>query len=190
MKKLISVLFLLTVSVFIAGCNAIQSGVPDLPEDTQETSSDDSVTRVAENIVKKLASQHHEPFSLSDDFIQKHLNMDSFEELKARTKAGIQATQDTADMTEAQFQLWQDITETEMLNQYTVADLEIKEKELTAILNQMAADAEMSMEGFMERYGMDQEQASVFIEKQAKKYVQKTAGEAESELPASQKGQE
>ena len=73
----------------------------DMPDDLEYQAAVE-----AENTVKKLAEQENVPPSLSDDFIQKYLDMSSFEELKQRTLEGIQITNDMANMPSAEISLW------------------------------------------------------------------------------------
>lgn len=168
-RKIVTALLSAMMLTFLTGCDALQPGLKKLA-DTPDT--EDTVTVMAKNTVERLASQKHIPYSLSDDFIQRYLNMQSFDELKARTKAGIAATNSSADMTEAQYRLWQDIIATEQLNQYTVKDLEDKKIELNSIMDKMAADNNQSLEEFLEKYGMSLNDGDEFAQKQAEKYVQ------------------
>lgn len=170
-KRIITILIITLIAVCITGCDALRPGLKDLP-DTSQNESKDTVTVMAVDTVKRLASQKHIPYSLSDDFIQKYLDMNSFEELKLRTKAGIAATNSSADMTESQYQLWKDIIATEQLNQYTVKNLEDKTVELNLIMDDMAAEANQSIDDFLAKYGMTRDGAEDFVKSQAEKYVQ------------------
>ncbi len=104
-----------------------------------------TVTEEAKSAVERMAEQKHVKPKLSDEFISEYLNMDDFDELKRRTKAGIAITNDTADMTKEEFLLWMDIVRSKWFNQYTVTDLEEKKKEFDRIIQEMAEEAGMSI---------------------------------------------
>lgn len=170
MKKSL-IISLMLISAFITGCDAIRPGVEDytLPDEKLYSTTENAE---AKRTVERLAEQEHIKPSLSDDFIQKHLNMESFDELKQRTKAGIAAVNDTADLTESEFQLWKDIIETERLNLYTTDDLEERTREIQTAIQNMASKKAVSLQDFlMQSYHMTPEEADAFMAKQAEKFA-------------------
>lgn len=168
--------FICFILLFLTGCSGFEgfgSGTKKISQKDIEASQKDEITVMAEDTVNKLAREKYIAPSLSSSFMQKYLDMDSFEELKTRTVAGIKATQNTADLTEKEFQLWKDIIKDKQMNQYTVSDLNKKKEELTDILNSMARENNESLLEFVnDNYGMSNEELKSFIEKQAQKYVQ------------------
>ena len=169
MKKMILILTMLMACTSVAGCSNMTTPEYTMPE---KNVSDEEVDAEIESMIDRLIAQEHAPAELSEDFLSSYLNMESFDELRARTIAGMKATQDTADLTESEFKLWQDIIESERLNQYTLDDLETKKAELYSILEGLAAEHKQDLESFLkDNYGMDKEEADSFIEEQAEKYV-------------------
>lgn len=83
--KKIYVLLLTGSIVSITGCSAIQYGTEDLPKSTFQKSTEDT----AKDIVKNKAKEEHQEFELSDEFVSKYLDMDSFEELKSGHRKGL-----------------------------------------------------------------------------------------------------
>lgn len=68
-----------------------------------------SVEQQMEKNVEAKAEEYHVAPELSDDFIQQYLDMDSFEELRERTLEGIWITQDQANMTKDEINLWEQV---------------------------------------------------------------------------------
>lgn len=154
--------------IIFTGCGQLNTNMKEfsMPETTEA-----KIEEEAKNSIERMAAEKHVKPELSDEFISQYLDMNSFEELKQRTKEGIHATQDMAKMTEQEFQLWKDIIDTEMLNQYTTDDLEGKKSELKNILESMAKAKNMELEEMMkESYHMNQEELDSFLEKQAAKF--------------------
>lgn len=168
MPKKILILSMITL-LFLTGCAGLKPGLDTYTmPDKKETAT---VNGEAKSAVERMAAKKHVKAELSDDFVSQYMDMASFAELKARTIAGIKATQDTAAMTEEEFQLWQDIINTKRLNQYTVNDLETKKSELYEILNGMAQEKNMELSGLAEKYGMTEQDLDRFINDQSEKYV-------------------
>ena len=72
-----------------------------------------SVEQQMEKNVEAKAEEYHVAPELSDDFIQQYLDMDSFEELRERTLEGIWITQDQANMTKDEINLWEQVSQAE-----------------------------------------------------------------------------
>lgn len=89
-----------------------------------------SVEQQMEKNVEAKAEEYHVTPELSDDFIQQYLDMDSFEELRERTLEGIWITQDQANMTKDEINLWEQVSQAEGFTQYTSKDFEAKKQEL------------------------------------------------------------
>lgn len=154
--------------IIFTGCGQLNTNMKEfsMPETTEA-----KIEEEAKYSIERMAAEKHVKPELSDEFISQYLDMNSFEELKQRTKEEIHATQDMAKMTEQEFQLWKDIIDTEMLNQYTTDDLEGKKSELKNILESMAKAKNMELEEMMkESYHMNQEELDSFLEKQAAKF--------------------
>lgn len=98
--------------------------------------------------------------------------MNNLKELQQRTLAGIQITNAEADMTKEEISLWKEMIKNEKFTQYTMEDAETKKQELQEILDDLEKDCGVSMEEFLQQYGMTEESVSEFIEKQAQKYEQ------------------
>lgn len=180
MRKWKKTVLFMILTVLLTGCSHLKPGVEDytMPEKT------DAVQKEAESIIDRLAKQKHVAPELSDDFVSKYLDLNSFEELKRRTKAGIAATNATADMTEKEFRLWSDIIATKRLNQYTVDDLNAKKEELYHILSTMATEQQTSLEEMMDvDYGMKMEELNAFIQSQAEKYLHDKKTEDNQAIP-------
>lgn len=141
MRKQIMSLFI--TSILLTGCSRLDPGLDSytLPEKNEVH----TVTDEAKSAVERMAEQKHVKPELSDDFISQYLNMEDFDELKRRTKAGIAITNDTADMTKEEILLWTDIVRSKWFNQYTVTDLEVKKKEFDLIVQELAEEADMSI---------------------------------------------
>ena len=114
--KKIYVLLLTGSIVSITGCSAIQYGTEDLPKPTYQKSTEDT----AKDIVKNKAKEEHQEFELSDEFVSKYLDMDSFEELKKRTQEGIAATSNESNMTKQEILLWRDMIKKKLAIFYMV----------------------------------------------------------------------
>lgn len=175
--------FLIGVCLMLAGCGHLEPGLKEfeIPEDYVRAAAVE-----AENTVEKMAKEEHVPPSLSDDFMQRYLDMSSFDELKQRTLDGIQITNDTADMTEGEIALWEQIVKDAAFNQYTTTDLERRKQELIGILDSLAARQSMTTEEFLKNgdFGIDLKQATEFLDRQAEKYaIDFAAGKASSKLP-------
>lgn len=165
------VAFLVIMVLFLTGCDALKPGVESytLPD---ETLYDTTVESEAKRIVERLAEQEHVKPSLSDEFIKRYLDMDSFDELKQRTRNGIAAVNNTADMTESEFQLWKDIIETERLNMYTTDDLEAKKQEIQGIMESIAYEKGQELKDFLlESYKLTPDETESFISSQAEKFI-------------------
>lgn len=169
MKKKPVIAFMMA-TMLLCGCSALKPGLTryTMPEEKQTTTVDTEV----KSAVERMAAEKHVAPKLTDDFVSKYMDMDSFNELKVRTAAGIAATQDTAAMTEEEYQLWKDIIATKELNQYTVDDLEKKTTELNKILGDLAESEGLSISELSEKYGMTEEELNQFVNEQAEKYVE------------------
>lgn len=174
MRKQIMSLFI--TSILLTGCSRLDRGLDSytLPEKNEVH----TVTDEAKSAVERMAEQKHVKPELSDDFISQYLNMEDFDELKRRTKAGIAITNDTADMTKEEILLWTDIVRSKWFNQYTVTDLEVKKKEFDLIVQELAEEADMSIKDMMKLdYGLGKEEADLFLKKQAEKYIEQGAAD-------------
>lgn len=179
----LSLLSMITL-LFLTGCSGLKPGLDTYTmPDKKETAK---VNGEAKSAIERMAAKKHVKAELSDDFVSQYMDMASFDELKTRTIAGIKATQDTASMTEEEFQLWQDIINTKRLNQYTVNDLETKKSELYEILNGMAQEKNMELSGLAEKYGMTEEDLDRFINDQSEKYVDQNPDTEEDDPRMSQ----
>lgn len=179
MPKKILILSMITL-LFLTGCSGLKPGLDTYTmPDKKETAK---VNGEAKSAIERMAAKKHVKAELSDDFVSQYMDMASFDELKTRTIAGIKATQDTASMTEKEFQLWQDIINTKRLNQYTVNDLETKKSELYEILNGMAQEKNMELSGLAEKYGMTEQDLDRFINDQSEKYVDQKAHQNTKQL--------
>ena len=167
--KKIYVLLLTGSIVSITGCSAIQYGTEDLPKPTYQKSTEDT----AKDIVKNKAKEEHQEFELSDEFVSKYLDMDSFEELKKRTQEGIAATSNESNMTKQEILLWRDMIKKKLAMQYTTDNYEQKKKELENSLDEMAEEHQMNRKDFYEKYyGMTEEDTEAFVKKQAEKLTE------------------
>lgn len=167
--KKIYVLLLTSSIVSITGCSAIQYGTEDLPKPTYQKSTEDT----AKDIVKSKAEEEHQEFELSDEFVSKYLDMDSFEELKKRTQEGIAATSNEAGMTKQEILLWRDLIKKKLAMQYTTDNYDQKKKELEDSLDQMAEEHQMNRKDFYEKYyDMTEEDTEAFVKKQAEKLTE------------------
>lgn len=156
------------ICMFLSGCGQLN---PNMTEFSMPETTEAQIEQEVKNSIERMAAEKHVKPELSDEFISQYLDMNSFEELKQRTKEGIHATQDVAEMTEQEFQLWKDIIDTEMLNQYTTDDLEKKKFELKNILESMAKAKNMELEEMIKKsYHMNQDELDSFLEKQAAKF--------------------
>ena len=156
--KKIYVLLLTGSIVSITGCSAIQYGTEDLPKPTYQ---------------KSTAEEEHQEFELSDEFVSKYLDMDSFEELKKRTQEGIAATSNEAGMTKQEILLWRDLIKKKLAMQYTTDNYDQKKKELEDSLDQMAEEHQMNRKDFYEKYyDMTEEDTEAFVKKQAEKLTE------------------
>lgn len=183
MPKKILILSMITL-LFLTGCSGLKPGLDTYTmPDKKETAK---VNGEAKSAIERMAAKKHVKAELSDDFVSQYMDMSSFDELKTRTIAGIKATQDTASMTEEEFQLWQDIINTKRLNQYTVNDLETKKSELYEILNGMAQEKNMELSGLAEKYGMTEQDLDRFINDQSEKYVDQNPDTDENDPRMSQ----
>lgn len=164
------VLLLVMTTIALCGCSNLKPGLTryTMPEETQTVPVDTE----AKSAIERMAAEKHVAPELSDDFVSQYMDMTSFNELKLRTAAGIKVTQDTAAMTEEEYQLWKDIIDTQELNQYTVDDLEKKEAELNKILEDMATEQGLSISSLAEKYGMTEDELNQFVNDQAEKYVE------------------
>lgn len=174
MRKQIMSLFI--TSILLTGCSRLDPGLDSytLPEKNEVH----TVTDEAKSAVERMAEQKHVKPELSDDFISQYLNMEDFDELKRRTKAGIAITNDTADMTKEEILLWTDIVRSKWFNQYTVTDLEVKKKEFDLIVQELAEEADMSIKDMMKLdYGLGKEEEDLFLKKQAEKYIEQGAAD-------------
>ena len=127
----------------------------------------------AKDIVKSKAEEEHQEFELSDEFVSKYLDMDSFEELKKRTQEGIAATSNEAGMTKQEILLWRDLIKKKLAMQYTTDNYDQKKKELEDSLDQMAEEHQMNRKDFYEKYyDMTEEDTEAFVKKQAEKLTE------------------
>ena len=171
------VLLLVMTTIALCGCSNLKPGLTryTMPEETQTVPVDTE----AKSAIERMAAEKHEAPELSHDFVSQYMDMASFNELKLRTAAGIKVTQDTAAMTEEEYQLWKDIIDTQELNQYTVDDLEKKEAELNKILEDMATEQGLSISSLAEKYGMTEDELNQFVNDQAEKYVEEDVEDTE-----------
>lgn len=171
------VLLLVMTTIALCGCSNLKPGLTryTMPEETQTVPVDTE----AKSAIERMAAEKHVAPELSDDFVSQYMDMASFNELKLRTAAGIKVTQDTAAMTEEEYQLWKDIIDTQELNQYTVDDLEKKEAELNKILEDMATEQGLSITSLAEKYGMTEDELNQFVNDQAEKYVEEDVEDTE-----------
>lgn len=171
------VLLLVMTTIALCGCSNLKPGLTryTMPEETQTVPVDTE----AKSAIERMAAEKHVAPELSDDFVSKYMDMASFNELKLRTAAGIKVTQDTAAMTEEEYQLWKDIIDTQELNQYTLDDLEKKEAELNKILEDMATEQGLSISSLAEKYGMTEDELNQFVNDQAEKYVEEDVEDTE-----------
>lgn len=139
-----------------------------------------SVEQQMEKNVEAKAEEYHVAPELSDDFIQQYLDMDSFEELRERTLEGIWITQDQANMTKDEINLWEQVSQAEGFMQYTSKDFEAKKQELNMILEDLAAEQQQTIEEYAESYHMSEEEIQQFMEQQAQKYISQEENDAES----------
>ena len=172
--KKIYVLLLTGSIVSITGCSAIQYSTEDLPKSTFQKSTEDT----AKDIVKSKAEEEHQEFELSDEFVSKYLDMDSFEELKKRTQEGIAATSNEAGMTKQEILLWRDLIKKKLAMQYTTDNYDQKKKELEDSLDQMAeynifqTDTSERKDFYEKYYDMTEEDTEAFVKKQAEKLTE------------------
>ena len=131
-----------------------------------------SVEQQMEKNVEAKAEEYHVTPELSDDFI--------FEELRERTLEGIWITQDQANMTKDEINLWEQVSQAEGFTQYTSKDFEAKKQELNMILEDLAAEQQQTIEEFAESYHMSEEEIQQFMEQQAQKYISQEENGAES----------
>lgn len=164
MRKLIMILF--CSCLIFSGCQGMENSPSAIVLPKEET----QVHTVMQRNVERMAEEKHVPATLSDDFCSKYLDMDNMKTLEQRTVDGIAATQSKADMTEQEIQLWNQIIRNKQFTQYTSDDIQRKEAELTSILNNLAAEHEVSLEEYLDSYGMDKDDMEHFVEKQAEKY--------------------
>lgn len=185
-RKKIVILSVIAPILSCTGCGAIQYGTDDLPESsfTYQKNAEDT----AKDIIKNKAQEKHESLELSDEFVSKYLDVDSFEELKKRTQEGIAATSNEAGMTKKEILLWQDLIKKKLAMQYTSPDYETKKDELENSLDQMAADHCMSREKFYKKYyDMTNTDTEAFVEKQAKKLTESSDIISNSEQESGEK---
>ena len=178
-KKIVAVIL---CTVLFAGCEYLDSGLKeyDLPDDYVRMAAVE-----AENTVEKMAQQENVPPSLSDDFMERYLDMSSFEELKQRTLDGIRITNDLSDMSEAEIALWEQIVKSADFNQYTTSDLERRKAELLGILESLAREHDMTTAEFLRNgdLGIDLQSAEDFLERQAEKYASDFEKKREEGIP-------
>lgn len=169
--KHIAIFVLAGAVLSVSGCEPIQYGTEDLPE--SDFSYQKNAKDTAIDIVKNKAQEEHKTFELSDEFISEYLDMDSFDELKKRTKEGIAATSDEAGMTKNEILLWQDLIKKKLAMQYTSTDYNTKKKELENSLDLMAKEHHMSRNEFYQKYyDMSNGDTEEFIKKQAEKLTE------------------
>ena len=129
--------------------------------------------RYSKRYCKSKAEEEHQEFELSDEFVSKYLDMDSFEELKKRTQEGIAATSNEAGMTKQEILLWRDLIKKKLAMQYTTDNYDQKKKELEDSLDQMAEEHQMNRKDFYEKYyDMTEEDTEAFVKKQAEKLTE------------------
>nr|WP_303182491.1 hypothetical protein [Lachnoclostridium phocaeense] len=168
-RKAMVTITLMLMMYMISACG-LKSGLEEykLPDSTENT----PVNEATISVIKRAAEKAHTAPALSDDFVDKYLDIDSMLELEKRVETGLAAANDVADLTEAEFQAWSDIIESKQLNMYTTSDIEQRKSEIYEVLNGFAAKADQSFEEYMKKaYGMDPAEAEAFAKKQAQKFV-------------------
>ena len=103
------IIFILTAVLFssvLCSCN-IQQGLVEYPEREEITES--VLAKAVENEIERAAKEKHVPPELSDDFVSRYIDIGSFDELKRRTRDGIAAAYNMADMTEGEMALWKEL---------------------------------------------------------------------------------
>lgn len=171
MREILIPILIAAAILCLSGCAIQTSTVPEytMPE---QTADDQEVITAVENEVERLAKQYHVAPELSDDFVSTYLDMDSFEELKERTKEGIAVTKDEAGMSKKEILMWQEIIRNKQFTKYTVSDLQKKQNELNEILQSLATEKGQPIEEYVkEHFGMDMEETATFLESQAEKYL-------------------
>lgn len=158
-KKIIAFVVL---STCLTACSMEPASPPAIVVPDQK-----SVEQQMEKNVEAKAEEYHVAPELSDDFIQQYLDMDSFEELRERTLEGIWITQDQANMTKDEINLWEQVSQAEGFTQYTSKDFEAKKQELNMILEDLAAEQQQTIEEYAESYHMSEEEIQQFMEQQA-----------------------
>lgn len=162
---------MMIAAIFLTGCSELKPGLEEYSMPTQAETK--VVDKEAKSAVERMAEKKHVKAELSDDFVSRYMDISTFDELKRRTEEGIRITQNTADMTESEFKLWEDIISSEQMDQYTVSDMEVKKEELNSIIKKMADEKQTSISGLAEKYGMTEDEMDQFLNKQAEKYVEK-----------------
>ena len=164
---ILSAVMLILSASLITGCGSLRPGLVeyDLPDHTMQTGIQEK---------EEVQEESNEEVALSSDFMETYIDMDSFAEQKQRTLDGIRITNDLADMSEGEIQLWAQIIADADYNQYTTDDLERRKAELNAILDSLAASQHMTVEEFLanEDIGMDLPSAREFLDRQAEKFAQ------------------
>lgn len=167
-KKLIT---LFIISLVLCGCSIQQKMPRDLPDSDKKAVYTEKITP-AIDYVNELAKQKHIAPTLSDDFFDKYMDMKDFNRQKVRTLAGFVAVQNTIGLTEAEYQMWNDIIEEADDNLMTSADMEAKEKELEGLLNKAIADNNLSKEEYMKNLGITKTDMEAFLKEMSNRFYQ------------------
>ena len=184
-------LFVLTalIPVFLCSCS-VKQGLDKYPERQEVT--DHMVTRAVESEIERAAKEKHVPPELSDDFVSRYIDIDSFDQLKQRTKDGLTAAYSSADMTEGEMALWKEIIDRESVPLFTTDDLVERVAQIHAAIDALAAEHSMTLEEYVgqTKYGMTAPDVEVFVTKQAEKFrvPEDTAAGSENILGAVPEG--
>ena len=169
MKKSI-IIGILCGAISLAGGCGIQNTEPREYTMPEKEVSDDYVLTEAKELIEQIAEEKHVAPELSDGFVSKYLDMENFEELKARTREGIRITQDKAGMTEQETALWETMIENKRFSMCTVEDMQEKLDELNRILESLAEENHQTISEYVSEFGMDEQETTAFFQEQAAKY--------------------
>lgn len=167
--------------VFLCSCGIVQ-GLDKYPERPEVT--DYMITRAVESEIERAAKEKHIPPELSDDFVSRYIDVDSFDELKQRTKDGLAAAYSSADMTKGEMALWKEIIDRESVPLFTTDDLAQRASEIHAVIDALAAEHSMTMEEYVgqTKYGMTAPDVDAFVKKQSEKFRVPKENAADSEV--------
>lgn len=166
------IIFILTAVLFssvLCSCN-IQQGLVEYPEREEITES--VLAKAVENEIERAAKEKHVPPELSDNFVSRYIDIGSFDELKRRTRDGIAAAYNMADMTEGEMALWKELIDKNSVPMFTTDDLQKRAAEINAAIDALAAESNMTMEEYIgqTKYGMTAPDIDAFINKQVEKF--------------------